>query len=367
VPPGRRARRRTNLADPERLEARDLLAFSTLGFSLPDLQVTGEAGPRAAWGGPLTVMATVLNTGSSTITNPIAQAPGNPTTADAAASTVTVLLTPHRAFNNVITLGTFQAGAVPQNNLEQLTQTFTLPGRPPGFHGGRGQFYVRLVTNINNTVLESDTSNNVSPPIPVKLAPAALPELSAVALYTPPVMQPGDTIAPTISIENLGTAPSGTPVQVALVASTTRSFTVGSSIVALYNINTSIPAASQVPTAGSLGDLSQNVNLPSNITTFTGPAVTLPTSPARYFLGVVVDPFGKIPQLRRPGNAFSQIQVVGPPIPNLPPAGVVSTPNSNPFPEPASGNLIGVVSTTTTGVTSPTITSARTPRSLFPQ
>ncbi len=49
------------------------MAYSPLGFSLPDLSITGSAGTRAAWGGTLGVVATVVNTGTSTITNPIAQ------------------------------------------------------------------------------------------------------------------------------------------------------------------------------------------------------------------------------------------------------------------------------------------------------
>ena len=39
----------------------------------------------------------MINQGSSTITNPIAQAPGSTTTADAPASTVAVVITPHRS------------------------------------------------------------------------------------------------------------------------------------------------------------------------------------------------------------------------------------------------------------------------------
>jgi hypothetical protein len=61
----------------------------------------------------------------------------------------------------------------------------------------------------------------------------------------------------------------------------------------------------------------------------------------------VVDPFGKIKQLRLPRNAFSQVHTVGPPVAHLPPAGVVSTPNTGLFPNPPTGQLIGVQSTTT--------------------
>ena len=62
----------------------------------------------------------------------------------------------------------------------------------------------------------------------------------------------------------------------------------------------------------------------------------------------MVDPYGKIQQLSTPANPLADIQVVGPPIPHLPPAGVVSTANSNPFPLPPSGVFIGINPTTTT-------------------
>ena len=117
---------------------------------------------------------------------------------------------------------------------------------------------------------------------------------------------------------------------------------------ALYDINSSIPSASEVPTGGTIAAFSQTLSTLNNSVTFTGPSVTLPTSPRKYYLGVVVDPYGKIQQLSTPSNPLAQIQVVGPPIPHLPPAGVVSTANSNPFPLPASGVFIGINPTTTT-------------------
>jgi hypothetical protein len=344
--PERRARRRTTLAAPERLESRELMTVNSLGFSLPDLTITGSAGSRAAWGGTLGVIATVVNQGSSTITNPIAQSPGSSTTADAPASTVAVVITPHKAMRHEVTIGTFQAPPVAQNSLEQIQETFTLPARPPGFHAG-GTFYVHLIVNSTSSVLEADRSNNFSQPIPVQVVSRALPELVATRLSVPPYMQPGDTIQPTISVSNLGTAATSGTVQVALVASTTKSFTIGSSIVALYNITNSIPSASEVATGGLISAFSETVNPLNNTITFTGPSVTLPTSPRKYFLGVVVDPNGQIQQLSS-SKDLSQIQVVGPPVSHLPPAGVVSTANSNLFPLPASGVFIGTNPTTTT-------------------
>jgi hypothetical protein len=360
--PGRRARRRTHLAAPERLESRELLTTSPLGFSLPDLTITGSVGNRAAWGGTLGVIATVINEGTSTITNPIAQAPGSLTTADAPASTVAIVITPRRSMAHAITIGTFQAPPVGQNSFEQIAESFTLPARPPGFAAPGHKFYVHLIVNSNGSVLESDVYNNVSAPIPVRVVSQALPELRATALDTQSPLEPGDTIVPTITITNLGTAPTSGPVEVALVASTTPSFTVGSSIVALYDIVPSIPGASQVPPGGVIAAFSQTANVPNNSYTFAGPAVTLPTSPAKYFLGVVVDPYGKISQLSTPKNALSQIQVVGPNNSGLPPAGVVSTGNLNLFPQSASGVFIGINPTATTTSSG---TSSTKPSTLF--
>ncbi len=65
----------------------------------------------------------------------------------------------------------------------------------------------------------------------------------SVGLSVPSRMQAGDTINPTIAIENLGTADSG-PVTVDLVESLTKSFTVGSSIIASYTVS-NVPAASK--------------------------------------------------------------------------------------------------------------------------
>ncbi len=343
----RRARRRTNLADLERLEARDLMAASSLGFSLPDLTISGISGSPAAWGGTLGITATLDNIGSSTAPNPIAQAPGNLSTADAPASTIAVLITPHRhSLKGAIEVGTFDAPAISQNSLEQVTSSVTLPSRPAGFAGPGGRFFIRLVANADGSVYEANQDNNVSRPTPVSVVSAALPELRVVSLGVPASLQPGDTIEPQITIANFGSAPSGTPVQVALVESTTKSFTVGSSIIALYDIESSIPGAYQPG---------------SNTLTFTAPAVTLTTTPAKYYLGVVIDPDGLINQLSTPKNVFEQIHVVGPANSGLPPAGVVSSANDQPFPLPPTGTFIGISpasgANTSTIQTSPQLSS----------
>jgi len=330
----RRAGRRNILSTPECLEERTVLSFSSLGFSLPQLIISGEAGPRAAWGGNMDVSAYLQNIGTSTITEPFAQAPGATSTADAGDSIVTVIATPKRnSLRNAISLGTIEAPPVTQNSLEQLAASFTLPARPPHFQGPGGKFFVRFEVN----------SSYLSAPVPVQITRAALPELRAIALYTPPTMQPGDTIAPVIQVENLGTASTASqgPLTVALVASVTPTFTLGSSIVAEYTVS-NIDGVSRVPTRANYKTLGKlNLMPPANVVTINGAPVTLPTSPSTYYLGVVVDPNGVFHQLSTPANPFSVYHVVGPPLANLPPAGVVSAPLTGVFPTPPAGQLIG--------------------------
>jgi hypothetical protein len=352
----RRARRSTDLTQLERLEERTLLAFSDLGFSLPDLAISGEAGPRAAWGGHLNVSAFLQNTGASTITEPLSQAPatqppiagsfyGSSSTADAPDSTVAVLLTRSpKSLRGAITLGKIEAPPVAQNSVEQLAAQFTLPSRPAGFPGAGGKVYLWFVANASSQFPEASYTGNLSTPVPVMITSQPLPELRVIALSVPSTLQPGDTIQPQIQIENFGTADPDAqgPVTVDLVESVTRSFTLGSVVVASYTIN-SIPAVSQAPTRGNFRTFAKRIlSPPANVATIIGSSVTLSTSPSRYFLGVVIDPNNTLRQLSLPANNFQQIRVVGPPVRNLPPAGVVSTPSLNQFPNPPTGVLIGV-------------------------
>ena len=70
-----RARLRPDLAALERLEGRDLLAYTPLGFSLPGTsRCPGVHRAGASWGGPLTVTINVKNTGASTLIEPLAAA-----------------------------------------------------------------------------------------------------------------------------------------------------------------------------------------------------------------------------------------------------------------------------------------------------
>ncbi len=367
----RRARRRTDLAALEQLEGRQLLSYSSLGYSLPDLQVRGLAGSVATWGGSYSVTVLLQNTGASTMIEPLSLVPasevavgpdGNlvppsyiPSTADAAASQVGIYLAPRpHSLAGAIEIGTATAG-VTQNNIDEFTVPLTLPQRPAGFRA-TGVYYIRLVANVNQTIQESTIANNLSAPIPVRFIAPALPRLEATALDLPASLQPGDTVAPTFQITNLGTANTATqgPVEVALVASTTPDFNLGSSIVGLYTLPGGIPAQSEAPVKNNARHHSRlygtatginNVTPANNVVTFTGSAVTLPTSPSTYFLGLVIDPFNTLRQQSLPANRLELIRTVGPATSGLPPAGVVSTPlNPVPqFPNPPNGVLIGNV------------------------
>jgi hypothetical protein len=324
----------------------------------------------ASWGGPLTVTAIVQNTGASTINEPLSLIPpgqvltgpdGNPvppyaipSSADVPGNQIDILLTPQRrSLAGAINLGTVTGSTasgtlVHQNDITILPTTLTLPSKPAGFPA-TGRFYIRLVANVNNAVVQSSHANDVSAPIPVNFIATALPELRVSALALPPSLQPGDTVAPTIQITNLGTAPAPAGTQVALVASVTPDFTLGSSIVALYTLPSAISASSSatVSLRGKHGRVlspgfsSMNVNPGSNVLTLTGTPATLPASPSRYFVGVVIDPNNLLPQLSTPANRLEQARIVGPSN-GLPPAGVISSTTALAFPNPPDGVAIGL-------------------------
>ncbi|MDR3633787.1 MAG: hypothetical protein P4L84_08115 [Isosphaeraceae bacterium] len=346
-----RARCRPNLTGVESLETRALLANTPLGHSLPDLIISGFAGPAASWGGPIQVTVNVQNIAAGSQPEPFNQQAGATSDSDAAASQVSVYAsTIPRFTSHAVLVSEFNVPALTQNNLEQVSQTITLPNRPAGFPGDGGRVYLFFQANSNGAIQEYNTKNNFSGPSRVFIE-APLPELSAVALDVPPVMQPGDTINPTIRIANFGTAATNLqgPVTVDLVASVTPGFGPGSSILGTYtvaNIPAASTSASQVQITGDT-----NLNPQSNIVTINGGIITLPTSPAKYYIGVVIDPQNKIKQLQSVGgfraghSPFSLAHVVGPPITNLPPAGVQpsgTVVTGNVFPFPASNASIGM-------------------------
>src|SRR5262249_53013943 len=161
---------------------------------------------------------------------------------------ISIFITPRRnTLAGAVQIGTLSAPAtgtvISQNDIETFPTSLTLPARPANFPA-TGRFYIRLVANVNNAVVQSSTHNNISPAIPVRFVSTALPELRVAGFGVPTVMQPGDTIAPVLQIANLGSAAAPAGVQVAVVASVTPDFNLGSSIVALYTLPSAIPAGS---------------------------------------------------------------------------------------------------------------------------
>ena len=217
-----------------------------------------------------------------------------PSSADVPANQINIYLTSRpRGLAGAINLGTIagptSGTVVPQNDVTIIPTTVQLPAHPVGFPT-TGRLYIRLVANVNNAVVQSSNANNVSPAIPVRFLALALPSLRVTELDVPSSLQPGDTVVPTIRIVNSGTAPAPAGTEVALVASVSPDFNLGSSIVALYTLPSAIPAGSSasVSLRGKHRNVlsptfsSANVNPGVNVLTYTGAAATLPTSPSRY-------------------------------------------------------------------------------------
>ena len=175
----RRARRRTDRTALEQLEGRQLLSYSSLGYSLPNLHVTGQAGSVAAWGGTFQVTITMQNTGASTMVEPLSLAPQNqiltgpnglpvpsyalPSSADAPESQVAIYLRHgRRSLAGAIPIGTATVPALSQNDTEQVSVPIILPQHPVGFPSN-GIYYVRLRTVSVSGVRSGTRSARRSP------------------------------------------------------------------------------------------------------------------------------------------------------------------------------------------------------------
>ena len=99
-----------------------------------------------------------------------------------------------------------------------------------------GRLYIRLVANVNNAVIQSSNANNVSPAIPVRFVALALPSLRVTAVRRSAVDAARRHDRADHPDHQLGhRADAGGP-EVALVASVSPDFNLGSSIVALYTL-----------------------------------------------------------------------------------------------------------------------------------
>ena len=361
--PGRevRVRPRPVAALIESLEGRQLMAYSPLGLSLPDLTVTGYGAPVVAWGGSYAVNVTVSNLGAASQVDPFATTTGvldpptyTPSTTSAP-SQVDVYFTIPRRPNLKVLIGTIAVPAIPANTSFQINQTFSaIPGRPRGFPNFGGEVQLAFQSDVALASPDLDLTNNNTfraAGQAVKIV-APLPDLAVVGLDVPPVMQPGDVIQPNLQVANNGAIAAGvtTPVDVNLIASPDPNFRRGVRVLDSYTI-TSLPGLSVVPQRPTvLGD--GGIDLPSNIRELRGNPVQLPNFAAEYYITAVVDPLDTVPEgrdlprsVRRLGinglggsGTALPIRKVGPPIGGLPPAGVVQAPSSatsNPFPFPS--------------------------------
>jgi hypothetical protein len=343
----RRHRRRRTVDALERLEPRELLAWSPLGFSLPDLTVRGIAAPVTSYGGPLTVTIEVDNLGASSMIEPLALQPGSTSSADAPPSQVGVYVSRSPHFGpGAIPIGTVAVPAVPQKGVAIITDTLTMPARQRGLPPNGGTLHVFFRADVARQVVEADETNNLDRRgVPVRVE-AGLPDLFAIALDTPPNLQPGQTIQPTVQLANYGTVDPAAqgPFQVQLVLSTDRNFGPGDTILQSFTV-AGVPPLSAVPMQDVvLGDV--NIDPPVNIINLTPDApLTLPSGPSRYFLGVIVDPDNQIRELSEVGRPFSPaldpVVRVGPPTAGLLPPGPVTTPAppTNVFPIPPFGPI----------------------------
>ncbi|CAN5733490.1 hypothetical protein BH23PLA1_BH23PLA1_07330 [soil metagenome] len=337
-----RPRRRRNLNTLERLEGRELLAFTPLGFSLPDPAILGaSAGPIAAYGRELAVSVDFANLGASTIVEPLALTPGARSSADLEPSQIGVFFSPNARFPFArrIQIGTIDVPALPQNSLTRVTGVVTLPEFVPRGFPGIGQTgFITVQADPNFQVRDLDRTNNIlRRGIPVQIA-QPLPDLEAIALDLPPVLNPGDTFLPKLKVANFGavsTAEQG-PVVVQVVAAFDAPFYgPGSEILATFVVE-DIPGLNLAPTPRLVpGDA--NLFDPPNVVTLVADApVTLPLLSSTYFVGVAVDPFDTILELSElqfgPDPRLEEVRLVTPTGIGLPPAGIVSEPSTAPFP-----------------------------------
>ncbi len=307
------------------------MTYSALGYSLPNLAVTGYAAQEAAWGGSFAVDVTVQNQGASSLIEPthLSQTTTDPATgdvsitpsnADAQPTTVDVYAsTKPNATTGLVKIDSISIPSVTQNSQFNTSTTFTLPSRPAGFPKNGGKVFITFIIEGTQTVaVKGQYPDFFRVPQPVKIV-NPLPNLQVVAEDLPSPLEPGDVISPTIQIANLGAGDPSTqgPVTVQLVASLDKNFGPGDSVLGSYVIQ-SLPGLSEVPTQSPFS-INGNLIPPANINTTTLPPFKLPTSPASYFIGVEIDPTASIKMTHPPTPLLMGVVSVGPNTSGLPP------------------------------------------------
>ncbi len=346
-----RPRRTKSPVGLEPLETRALMSWSPLGFSLPDLTVSGGvAAPTAAYGQTVAVQAVIRNIGASSITEPFNMTQGAASTADMPATKLGIYVSPVPFFNRAAKLiEDVDVPAVPQNSQFFLQTLVPLPdaqtaasmGLPTTGH----TIYVFFRANDTNLFQEVDlTNNSTHRGVPVLIQPA-LPDLKGVVFDVPQVVQPGDSLAPTIKIANYGTVDPG-PVTVELVVSPSPTFDASNAtVLTTFNV-TNVPPLSSVPLAstGLSGDIS-TIYDQANVVTLPAVQVTTPTDGTTpFYVGVIVDPGHTIQELSSSNIlnnpwALRPVRKVFQHYRGLPAAGILFAPAVPPhqFPTPPTG------------------------------
>ncbi len=344
----------------EALERREVLSYSPLGFSLPDLSVRGYSAPVASWGAPLSVNVTISNFGASSINEPLHLTQGSVSTADAPGSILDIFASDRPGGRKEVLIGSISVPAIHQNDVVVLNQAFLLPPRPAGFPGNGGHIYLTYSENDSRSFAENNFANNSfvsNQPVTIQ---AALPNLQLIGFEVPGSLQPGDTIQPAIRIANIGPVATGFqgPFDVEIVASQNQTFGPGDAILAKYTV-ANLPGLGTAPSLNPpVGDA--NLQPGNNVITLNSQVITLPSMPGSYYLGVKINPQSTIQESghhRTP--KFDAIVKVGPAIPGVAPStdlllgtGVTQLPQF-PFPLGAGNAGItvsnGILSTTTVG------------------
>jgi hypothetical protein len=337
------ARRRRPLQPSglETLESRELMAYSALGYSLPDLSIRNAfSGPIAAYGGEVAVTVDVANLGASSLAEPLNLAPGATSTADAPASVVNVYLVRNPRLNpeRGIFIGTVNVPAIPQNRLARVTATINLPAnRPAGYPDSGQNVFLAYKIDAGRQVQDFDRTNNVfRSKTPILLTPN-LPQLETVAFEVPANLSPGDAFFPELKVANYGAAPTDVqaPVLVQVVASIDQDFGPGDQLLASFSVANIEPYALAPTQRAIIGDVNL-IDPPNFVSLTTTDAVTLPTLPSEYFIGVIVDPFDQIREIdelaAEASPRLEQVKLVRPSGVDLPAAGVVGSPSTTVFP-----------------------------------
>ena len=166
---------------------------ATLGVDLIETAMgTSPATPIAAPGGTFTVTDTVLNSG--------------PGTSASSTARYYLSLDAVKSADDTLLAGSHSVSALDAGASHTATVTVTIPAATP-----LDSYFLLACADHANTVVESDEGNNciASPGAIVTVGRADLVESTAATIPSAPVRAPGKTFSVTDTVQNIGSAPSG--------------------------------------------------------------------------------------------------------------------------------------------------------------